>query len=142
MIYCKVLENRAKTGAPFISTYKYFDFHFILKKAGFFLEGGAIEPNAPLQLRHCVLPNISRSKDNQTMAFGLILEYNMRNIFSWKIINKMWWRNYSQTLFQKIKIGNISGSIFESFIKFVVIICQFEGYRNILNLSCRLLAFT
>ena len=82
MIYCKVLENRAKTGAPFISTYKYFDFHFILKKAGFFLEGGAIEPNAPLQLRHCVLPNISRSKDNQTMAFGLILEYNMRNIFS------------------------------------------------------------
>ena len=28
-----------------------------------------------------VLPNISRSKDNQTMKFGQFIEYNMRNIF-------------------------------------------------------------
>ena len=27
-----------------------------------------------------VLPNISRSKDNQTMKFGQLIEYNMRNI--------------------------------------------------------------
>ena len=28
-----------------------------------------------------VLPNISRSKDNQAMKFGELIEYNMRNIF-------------------------------------------------------------
>ena len=27
-----------------------------------------------------VLPNISRSKDNQAMKFGQLIEYNMRNI--------------------------------------------------------------
>ena len=27
-----------------------------------------------------ILPNISRSKDNQTMKFGQLIEYNMRNI--------------------------------------------------------------
>ena len=28
-----------------------------------------------------ILPNISRNKDNQTMKFGQLIEYNMRNIF-------------------------------------------------------------
>ena len=28
-----------------------------------------------------IFPNISKSKGNQTMKFGQILEYNMRNIF-------------------------------------------------------------
>ena len=28
-----------------------------------------------------ILPNISRSKGNQAMKFGQLLEYNMRNIF-------------------------------------------------------------
>ena len=28
-----------------------------------------------------ILPSISRSKGNQTMKFGLLIEHNMRNIF-------------------------------------------------------------
>ena len=28
-----------------------------------------------------LLPNISRSKDNETMRLSLLIEYNMRNIF-------------------------------------------------------------
>ena len=28
-----------------------------------------------------MLPNISRSKGNQTVKFGQLIEYNMRNIF-------------------------------------------------------------
>ena len=28
-----------------------------------------------------ILPNISRSKGNQTLKFGQLTEYNMRNIF-------------------------------------------------------------
>ena len=29
-----------------------------------------------------ILPNILRSEDNQTMVFGQLIEYKMRNIFS------------------------------------------------------------
>ena len=28
-----------------------------------------------------ILPNVSRSKDNQAIKFGQLIEYNMRNIF-------------------------------------------------------------
>ena len=42
----------------------------------------------------------------------------------------MWWRNYSQTLFLKIKIEHIS------------VVCQVEGFRNLLERSCKPLAFT
>ena len=28
-----------------------------------------------------ILPNISRSKGNQTMKYGQLIQYNMRNIF-------------------------------------------------------------
>ena len=34
------------------------------------------------------LPNISRSKDNQTMKLGQLIEYNMRNIFVEKSYTK------------------------------------------------------
>ena len=35
-----------------------------------------------------ILPNISKSKDNQTMKFGQLLEYDMRNIFPEKLYTK------------------------------------------------------
>ena len=54
-----------------------------------------------------ILSNISRSKSNQTMKFVQLIEYNMKH-FSWKIMHKIWWKNYSHTLFQKIKIQRIS----------------------------------
>ena len=56
------------------------------------------------------LPNISRSKGNQAMKFGQLIEYNMINIFLEKSY-KIWWRNYSQTLFWKMKIKYISRSM-------------------------------
>ena len=34
------------------------------------------------------LPNISRSKGNQTIKFGQLTEYNMRNIFLEKLYTK------------------------------------------------------
>ena len=45
-----------------------------------------------------ILPNISRSKGNQTVKFGQLIEYNKRNISLKKIFLKMRKRNYSQTL--------------------------------------------
>ena len=35
----------------------------------------------------------------QAMKFVQLIEYNKRNIFLEKIVHKMWWRNYSQTIF-------------------------------------------
>ena len=35
------------------------------------------------------LPNISRSKDNQTISFSQLIEYNMRNIFLQKSHTKI-----------------------------------------------------
>ena len=35
-----------------------------------------------------ILPNISRSKDNQVMKFGQLIKYNARNIFLGKLCPK------------------------------------------------------
>ena len=35
-----------------------------------------------------ILPNISRKKDNQTMKFGHLIDYNMRNILLEKLCAK------------------------------------------------------
>ena len=47
-----------------------------------------------------ILHNISRSKGNQAMKFGEIMEHNIRNIFlKTNILHKMRWRYYSQAFF-------------------------------------------
>ena len=35
-----------------------------------------------------ILPNISQSKGNKTMKFGLLIEYNKRNIYLQKLCSK------------------------------------------------------
>ena len=40
-----------------------------------------------------ILPNISRSKSNQTMKFGQLLEYSMSNIFL---------KNHTQNMVEKL----------------------------------------
>ena len=45
-----------------------------------------------------ILSNISRSKGNQALKFGQLIDYNMRNIYLKRSYTKMWQRNYSQTL--------------------------------------------
>ena len=89
-----------------------------------------------------ILPNISKSKGNQTVKFGELKQYNMRNIFLEKSYSKYGEETILRLVFKKVKIEHISGSIFESFIQFVFIVCQVEGFRNILKLSCRAIAFT
>ena len=67
-----------------------------------------------------ILPNISRTKGHQTMKFGQVIEYNMKNIFLEK--------SYA-------KCGGET-------IQLVFTICQVENYRSILKLNCRPCAFT
>ena len=54
----------------------------------------------------------------------------------------MWLKNYSQTLFQVIKIEHIFGSIFSNFTQSAFIVCQVQHYRGLLKLSCRPIVFT
>ena len=75
------------------------------------------------------------------MKFGQFINCNMRNIF----LEKSYTRCGGETSprpFPEKKIEHISRSIVSNFIQFVFIAWQVEGYRNILKLSCRPLAFT
>ena len=56
-----------------------------------------------------ILPNISRSKGNQAMNFGQLIEYNMRNNFLEKSYTKCSGESIPRP-FSKIKIKHISGS--------------------------------
>ena len=51
------------------------------------------QPGKEIIVKH-ILPNISRSKNNQTMKFGQLIEYNMRNIF----IEKFFWKCRVETI--------------------------------------------
>ena len=70
-----------------------------------------------------MLPNISRSEGNQTMKFGQLIAYNMRNIFVEKSYIKCGGETIPILFSKKIKIACISGSIVRSFTQFVFIIC-------------------
>ena len=58
-----------------------------------------------------ILPMISLSKGNQTILFGQLIEYNMRNIFLVKSCIKCGGETISRPFSKKIKIENISGSV-------------------------------
>ena len=57
------------------------------------------------------MPNISRSKGNQTMKIDSLIEYNMRDIFVEKSYTKFAGETIPRPLFKK-KIKHISGTIF------------------------------
>ena len=58
-----------------------------------------------------ILPNISRIKGNQTMKFGQLIEYDMRNSFLEKSYAKCGGETISRPFSKKTKIEYISGSI-------------------------------
>ena len=61
-----------------------------------------------------ILPNILQSKDNQTMKFGQLIEYNKRNIFFQKLCGE-WGRETSSRspfIFEKsLKWGESKWSV-------------------------------
>ena len=52
-----------------------------------------------------MLTNISRSKDNQAMKFGQLIEYNMRNIFVEKSYTKCAGETIPRPLSKKSKLS-------------------------------------
>ena len=81
---------------------------------------------------------MSRSKDNQTMKLGQVI-YNTRNIFLEKSYPKCGAEISHRPSFRKsnfcISLDQQSKVLYSLFV-------QVEGYRNILKLTCRLVAFT
>ena len=60
-----------------------------------------------------ILLNISRSKGNQTMKFGQLIEYNMRNIFVEKSYTKCAGETISRPLSNKTKLSiSLDNSLF------------------------------
>ena len=87
-----------------------------------------------------ILPNISRSKDDQRMKFGQLLQ-NMRNIFLEKSYTKCggeFSRRFSEIKKLRISLDQQSKVLYSLFLLYV----KLQGYRNILKLSCITLAFT
>ena len=52
-----------------------------------------------------ILTNISRSKDNQAMKFGQLIEYNLRNIFLKKYYIKCGGETIPRLFFKKSKLS-------------------------------------
>ena len=52
-----------------------------------------------------ILPNISRSKGNQTMKFGQLIECNMRNIFLEKSYTKCDGETSPRPFSEKLKLS-------------------------------------
>ena len=56
------------------------------------------------------LPRISRSKGNQTMKFGQLIDYSMRKIFLQKLYTKCGAETSPIPFSERMKIQHISGS--------------------------------
>ena len=82
-----------------------------------------------------ILPDLSRNKGSRTVKFDLFIEYNIENNFSWKIKQKMWWRNQFETFFIKIKIKHISGSKVWTFIQFLTAALKITAVQQSLTLA-------
>ena len=68
----------------------------------------------------------------------------MRNIFSWKIIHKTWWRNKSfklKSFSKKLKISMSLCQQSKVLYSLFLFYAQIESYRNIMKLRCRPLLF-
>ena len=80
------------------------------------------------------MTNTSRSNSNQSMKFGQLIGYNIRNIFLEKPYTKCGGETIPRPFSKK--------SLVQSFIKFIFIVCKVQDYQKILKLSSRPLAFT
>ena len=88
-----------------------------------------------------VLPNISRSKDNQTMKFGQFIEYNMRNIFLEKSCTKGYGENSTRPFSKKSKLSISWDQQSEYLYSSFLVHSQFEDCQSISKPRCWPLAF-
>ena len=85
-----------------------------------------------------MLTNISRSKENQVMQFGQLIEYNMRNIFPEKLYTKCARETIPRPFYKK---SNLSESLNQQS-KVLLLHAKLRSNDNILKLSYSSLDFT
>ena len=88
-----------------------------------------------------ILPNISRSKGNETMKFGQLIEYNLRNI----IVEKSYTKCAAETILTPLsKISKLSISLDQQCRVLNSLFLVYANLRAIetVKSSCRPLAFT
>ena len=84
---------------------------------------------------------MSRRKGNQTMRFGQLIEYDMRNIFLEKLYPKCYGEIILRFFSKKLKLSITLDE--NSKVSCSCFCCTPSlGYRNTMKLSCRPLAFT
>ena len=74
------------------------------------------------------------------MKFGQLIECSMRNIFLEKLYTKCGGETSARPFSEKLKLSISLDQYSKA--EFVFIVCQVEGYRNILKQTCRPFAFT
>ena len=89
-----------------------------------------------------ILPNISRTKGNQTRKFGQLIEYNMRNIFLEKLYTECGGETKPKSLSEKSKLSKSLGHQSKVLHSLFLLYVQVEGCQNIWKLRCTPLAFT
>ena len=88
------------------------------------------------------LPNISRSKGNQALKFGQLIQYNMRNIFAEKANTKCAGETIPRPLSKKLKLSISLDQWCKVLNSLPLLYTNFRGYQNIVKSSCRPLVFT
>ena len=89
-----------------------------------------------------ILANISRSKDNLTMTFGQLIEYDMRSIFLEKSYTKCGGKTSPRFCPKKSQLSISPDQQYKVLYSLFSLYLQVEDYQNILKLECRPLAFT
>ena len=88
-----------------------------------------------------ISPNISTSKDNQTMKFSQLIKYKRITTFLEKPHTKCGGETIPRPFSKKSKLSIFLDQQSKD-LQFVFIVCHVEDYQNILKLSCITLHFT
>ena len=71
-----------------------------------------------------ILPNISRSKGNETMKFGHLIDYNMRNIFLEKSYTKCGGETSPRIFSRKLKLSISLNQYLKVFCSLFLLYCK------------------
>ena len=102
--YKEIFKSALVYRKVFVLTFLFMHKNGLIKKIRLILKFLMSQPGQQTIAIH-ILPNISSSKDNQTMKFGQLMEYNRRNIFLEKSYTKCAGETISRPLHKNSKLS-------------------------------------
>ena len=100
------------------------------------------QPGKQTMAIHMLSSNISRSKSNETMKSGQLIEYNKKNIFLGKSYTEYGGETSPRPFFKKSKLSICLDQQSKVLYSLYLLYTKLRANRNILKLSCRSLALT